>query len=201
MFLSPFVLFLNHIISCHIRMFESCPIHPSTPKKKLWHSTSSLTSVTINSLISEFTGKFAANPIFDGKNLGFPARILFSQVFPAPGPSPRSRPLRRRRQELSKRVSSSRNFSSSKQWVPIIYYRRTSYMYIYIYTHVIHMCVYTVITNGFSSVYCACTIIKRRGQRCPCHFLCQRSWVTCGKDIGQGRLIYVPAIVSTCFNC
>ena len=27
--------------------------------------------------------------------------------------------------------------------------------------------------------------------------LCQRSWVTCGKDIGQGRLIYVPAIVST----
>ena len=34
MFLSPFVLFLNHIISCHIRMFESCPIHPSTPKKK-----------------------------------------------------------------------------------------------------------------------------------------------------------------------
>ena len=72
---------------------------------------------------------------------------------------------------------------------------------IYIYTHVIHMCVYTVITNGFSSVYCACTILKSRGQRCPCHFLCQRSWVTCGKDIGQGRLIYVPAIVSTCFNC
>ncbi len=58
-----------------------------------------------------------------------------------------------------------------------------------------------VITNGFSSVYCACTILKSRGQRCPCHFLCQRSWVTCGKDIGQGRLIYVPAIVSTCFNC
>ena len=58
------------------------------------------------------------------------------------------------------------------------------------------VCVYTVITNGFSSVYCACTILKSRGQRCPCHFLCQRSWVTCGKDIGQGRLIYVPAIVS-----
>ena len=34
-------------------------------------------------------------------------------------------------------------------------------------------------------------------QRYPCHFLCQRSWVTCGKDIDQGRLIYVPAIVST----
>ena len=32
-----------------------------------------------------------------------------------------------------------------------------------------------------------------RGQRCPCHFLCQRSWMTCGKDINQGRLIYVPA--------
>ena len=59
------------------------------------------------------------------------------------------------------------------------------------------VCVFTVITNGFSSVYCACTILKSRGQRCPCHFLCQRSWVTCGKDIGQGRLIYVPAIVST----
>ena len=54
-----------------------------------------------------------------------------------------------------------------------------------------------VITNGFSSVFCACTILKSRGQRYPCHFLCQRSWVTCGKDIGQGRLIYVPAIVST----
>ena len=36
-----------------------------------------------------------------------------------------------------------------------------------------------------------------RGQRCPCHFLCQRSWVTCGKDIDQGRLIYVPAMVKT----
>ena len=63
------------------------------------------------------------------------------------------------------------------------------------------MCVYTVITNGFSSVYCACTIIKSRGcigrRDTPCHFLCQRSWVTCGKDIDQGRLIYVPAIVST----
>ena len=56
---------------------------------------------------------------------------------------------------------------------------------------------YTVITNGFSSVYCACTILKSRGQRYPCHFLCQRSWVTCGKDIDQGHLIYVPAIVST----
>ena len=56
---------------------------------------------------------------------------------------------------------------------------------------------YTVITNGFSSIYCACTILKSRGQRYPCHFLCQRSWVTCGKDIDQGRLIYVPAIVST----
>ena len=59
------------------------------------------------------------------------------------------------------------------------------------------VCVYTVITNGFSSIYCACTILKSRGQRYPCHFLCQRSWVTCGKDIDQGRLIYVPAIVST----
>ena len=29
------------------------------------------------------------------------------------------------------------------------------------------VCVYTVITNGFSSVYCACTIIKSRGQRYP----------------------------------
>ena len=35
--------------------------------------------------------------------------------------------------------------------------------------------------------------ILSRGQRCPCHFLCQRSWMTCGKDINQGRLIYVPA--------
>ena len=34
---------------------------------------------------------------------------------------------------------------------------------------------------------------KSRGQRCPCHFLCQRRWVTCGKDMNQGRLIYVPA--------
>ena len=59
------------------------------------------------------------------------------------------------------------------------------------------MCVYTVITNGFSSFHCSCTILKSRGQRCPCHFLCQRSWVTCGKDIDQGRLIYVPAVVST----
>ena len=58
-------------------------------------------------------------------------------------------------------------------------------------------CVYTVITNGFSSFHCSCTILKSRGQRYPCHFLCQRSWVTCGKDIDQGRLIYVPAIVST----
>ena len=56
---------------------------------------------------------------------------------------------------------------------------------------------YTVITNGFSSFHCSCTILKSRGQRYPCHFLCQRSWVTCGKDIDQGRLIYVPAIVST----
>ena len=59
------------------------------------------------------------------------------------------------------------------------------------------MCVYTVITNGFSSCHRSCTIQKSRGQRYPCHFLCQRSWVTCGKDIDQGRLIYVPAIVST----
>ena len=59
------------------------------------------------------------------------------------------------------------------------------------------VCVYTVITNGFSSVYCACTFLNSRGQRYLCHFLCQRSWVTCGKDIDQGRLIYVPAIVST----
>ena len=59
------------------------------------------------------------------------------------------------------------------------------------------VCVYTVITNGFSSFHCSCTILKSRGQRYPCHFLCQRSWVTCGKDIDQGRLIYVPAIVST----
>ena len=59
-------------------------------------------------------------------------------------------------------------------------------------------CVYTVITNGFSSCHRSCTIqTKSRGQRYPCHFLCQRSWVTCGKDIDQGRLIYVPAIVST----
>ena len=29
------------------------------------------------------------------------------------------------------------------------------------------VCVYTIITNGFSSVYCACTIIKSRGQRYP----------------------------------
>ena len=61
----------------------------------------------------------------------------------------------------------------------------------------VHVCVYTVITNGFSSFHCSCTILKSRGQRYPCHFLCQRSWVTCGKDIDQGRLIYVPAIVST----
>ena len=60
-----------------------------------------------------------------------------------------------------------------------------------------NVCVYTVITNGFSSFHCSCTILKSRGQRYPCHFLCQRSWVTCGKDIDQGRLIYVPAIVST----
>ena len=45
--------------------------------------------------------------------------------------------------------------------------------------------------------HCSCTILKSRGQRYPCHFLCQRSWVTCGKDIDQGRLIYVPAIVPT----
>ena len=61
----------------------------------------------------------------------------------------------------------------------------------------VYVCVYTVITNGFSSFHCSCTILKSRGQRYPCHFLCQRSWVTCGKDIDQGRLIYVPAIVST----
>ena len=36
--------------------------------------------------------------------------------------------------------------------------------------------------------------LLRRGQRCPCHFLCQRSWMTCGKDTNQGRLIYVPAL-------
>ena len=59
------------------------------------------------------------------------------------------------------------------------------------------VCVYTVITNGFNSCHRSCTIQKSRGQRYPCHFLCQRSWVTCGKDIDQGRLIYVPAIVST----
>ena len=61
----------------------------------------------------------------------------------------------------------------------------------------LRVCVYTVITNGFSSFHCSCTILKSRGQRYPCHFLCQRSWVTCGKDIDQGRVIYVPAIVST----
>ena len=60
------------------------------------------------------------------------------------------------------------------------------------------VCVYTVITNGFSSCHRSCTIQNSRGQRYPCHFLCQRSWVTCGKDIDQGRLIYVPAMV---FNC
>ena len=70
------------------------------------------------------------------------------------------------------------------------------YIYTHVYTHT-HVCVYTVITNGFSSFHCSCTILKSRGQRYPCHFLCQRSWVTCGKDIDQGRLIYVPAIVST----
>ena len=60
------------------------------------------------------------------------------------------------------------------------------------------VCVYTVITNGFNSCHRSCTIQKKnRGQRYPCHFLCQRSWVTRGKDIDQGRLIYVPAIVST----
>ena len=67
-------------------------------------------------------------------------------------------------------------------------------MYVCMY---VCLCVYTVITNGFSSFHCSCTILKSRGQRYPCHFLCQRSWVTCGKDIDQGRLIYVPAIVST----
>ena len=74
-----------------------------------------------------------------------------------------------------------------------------SYAYIYIYLYYIYtpVCVYTVITNGFSSFHCSCTILKSRGQRYPCHFLCQRSWVTCGKDIDQGRLIYVPATVST----
>ena len=41
---------------------------------------------------------------------------------------------------------------------------------------------------------------KCRGQRYPCHFLCQRSWVTCGKDIDQGRLIYVPAIFQFSVN-
>ena len=56
---------------------------------------------------------------------------------------------------------------------------------------------YTVITNGFSSCHRSCTIQNSRGQRYLCHFLCQRSWVTCGKDIDQGRLIYVPALVST----
>ena len=80
----------------------------------------------------------------------------------------------------------------------ILYIYICVYIYIYtcIYTHMC-VCVYTVITNGFSSFHCSCTILKSRGQRYPCHFLCQRSWVTCGKDIDQGRLIYVPAIVST----
>ena len=72
------------------------------------------------------------------------------------------------------------------------------YVSMYVCMHAfMRVCVYTVITNGFSSFHCSCTILKSRGQRYPCHFLCQRSWVTCGKDIDQGRLIYVPAIVST----
>ena len=29
------------------------------------------------------------------------------------------------------------------------------------------VCVYTVITNGFSSVYCACTILKKQGAEVP----------------------------------
>ena len=37
------------------------------------------------------------------------------------------------------------------------------------------VCVYTVITNGFSSCHRSCTIQNSRGQRYPCHFLCQRS--------------------------
>ena len=41
---------------------------------------------------------------------------------------------------------------------------------------------------------------ESRGQRFPCHFLCQRSWMTCGKDINQGRLIYVPAFVWNCWT-
>ena len=31
----------------------------------------------------------------------------------------------------------------------------------------VRVCVYTVITNGFSSVYCACTILKKQGAEVP----------------------------------
>ena len=59
------------------------------------------------------------------------------------------------------------------------------------------VCLYVCMCVCVYHLYRCKTSIYRRGQRCPCHFLCQRSWVTCGKDIVQGRLIYVPAMVKT----
>ena len=85
------------------------------------------------------------------------------------------------------------------KWNMIEFFKLLSLQFIVFLPHFgANVCVHTVITNGFSSFHCSCTILKSRGQRYPCHFLCQRSWVTCGKDIDQGRLIYVPAMV---FNC
>ena len=53
-------------------------------------------------------------------------------------------------------------------------------------------------TNGFSSVHCACTILKKQGAEVPMSLPLPTKLGTCGKDIDQGRLIYVPAMV---FNC
>ena len=79
------------------------------------------------------------------------------------------------------------------------------YMYIYIYVCVcvnhLKRCKTSMYRSHFLCYFLVPPLFyfnqfhfKCRGQRYPCHFLCQRSWVTCGKDIDQGRLIYVPAI-------
>ena len=39
------------------------------------------------------------------------------------------------------------------------------------------------VSKGYLILTSLIAFQKSRGQRCPCHFLCQRSWVTCGKDI------------------
>jgi hypothetical protein len=65
-------------------------------------------------------------------------------------------------------------------------------------TKLLCVCGVTACIRGFFDFLWNCDYLiafqNSRGQRCQCLVLCQQSWVTCGKNIDQGRLIYVPAV-------